>query len=177
MEMEDSSQKKAKGIVLRGYLKFVKRKWGTPAMKEVMDFAGIEEMPKEQQWLPVELFDRTLEWIRLKKGADMVTEAARFAAKDLGVLTQLFTSVMGVDSLLLRSSNTYPTIFNYGSMKISVNGKSAEVHMQDVVTSEGICRAWKGGLIGLMELSKSTGTVREVPSGSPSDCLYIIEWS
>ena len=170
------SEKKAKGVVLKGYLKFVKRKWGFQGMEEVMKYAGIEELPYDSQWLPVEVFDRTLEWIRINKGMDMVTEAARFSAKDLGIFVHLFTSVMGIESLLKRSQETYPMMFNYGEMIIEKDGKKAEVLLKGVVTSESICKAWKGGLIGLLELSRNNGTVEELPTDNPEDCRYVIKW-
>ena len=169
--------KKAKGVVLNGYLKFIKRKWGFQGMEDAMKFAGIEEMPYDSQWLPVDIFDRTLEWIKTNRGMDMVTEAARYSAKDLGVFVHLFTSVMSIESLLKRTKETYPTMFNYGSVEVSVDGKKAVVLLKEVVTSDCECPAWKGGLTGLLELSRNSGDVVQIQSDAPWDRKYEISWN
>ncbi len=170
------SEKKAKGVVLNGYLKFIKRKWGFQGLEDAMKYAGIEEMPYDSQWLPVEIFDEVLDWIRVNKGMDMVTEAARYSAKDLGVFVHLFTSVMGIESLLKRTKEAYPTMFNYGSVEIENSDRKAVVTLKGVVTSECECPAWKGGLTGLLELSRNRGTVEQVSSDDPLDCRYEIIW-
>jgi hypothetical protein len=173
----DKDGKKAKGVVLNGYLKFIKRKWGFQGMEDAMKYAGIEDMPYDSQWLPVEVFDRVLEWVKVNKGIGMVTEAARYSAKDLGVFVHLFTSVMSIESLLKRTKETYPTMFNYGDIDINIKDRKAEVVLKDVVTTGCECQAWKGGLIGLLELSRNKGTVVELPSENPLDCRYEIDWS
>ena len=79
------AQKHAKGAVLNGYLKFIKKKWGTNGLNEAMKYAEIEKMPLDSEWLPVIKFDLVMEWIVKNKRIDMVKEAGRYSARDLGI--------------------------------------------------------------------------------------------
>ncbi len=170
------NEKMAKGAVLNGYLKFIKKKWGLNGLKEAMAYANIKKEPRDGEWGLARNFDLILEWIAKNKGMKQVKEAGRYSAKDLGVFGYIFGAVVGAEKLLKRMEATYPTMFNYGKMVIEIGDKSAVINIKGAAISDYDCPAWEGGLIGLMEIARSNGRVKVRKPENPEDCRYMVEW-
>ncbi len=171
------AEKMAKGAVLNGYLKFIKKKWGKIGLEEAMGYAGLQKMPKDADWGPAEQFDKVLEWISNKKGIEYVKEAGRYSAKDLGIFGYIFGAIVGAEKLLKRAKEVYPTMFNYGDFHIEMKGSnSAIINIRGASLTKYDCPAWEGGLIGLMEITRSNGHVHVEKPDSPEDCKFTLEW-
>lgn len=172
------AEKMAKGAILNGYLKFIKKKWGKFGLEEAMKYAGVKKMPKDGEWGPAYEFDKVLEWIANNKGMNNVKEAARYYAKDLGIFGYIFGAIVGPERLLNRMKETYPTMFNYGDPLIDMEkgGNKAVITFKGASLTEYDCPAWEGGLIGLMEITRSNGRVKVLEPDNPEDCKFMVEW-
>lgn len=169
-------EKKAKGAVVNGYLKLIKRKWGIQGVEEAMEYAGIKTRPKDGEWLSMVRTDKVLEWIAKNKGMEYVREAGKYTAKNMGIFQYLFASIIGMERFLKRAEETYGTIFNFGEIRIKIDGKTATANLKGARFSQYSCTAWEGALLGFMEVTKSHGTVKALKPDSPEDCKFFMEW-
>ena len=166
--------RKLKGSVPNGYLNYVKRKWGVTGMEDAMKFADISTRPKDGDWFPMEKSERILEWIALNRGMEQVKEAGRYAAMDLGVFKHLFASLMGLNALLKRSVSNYKLIFNFGDMSFKRTDDGFMIVIKDGRVTDYSCPAWEGAIGGLIQLTRSRGTV-ESSEGRVEDCTFVIK--
>ncbi len=171
------SEKMAKGAVLNGYLKFIKKKWGLAGLQEAAKYAGIEENPKDGEWIPAEMSTSVLMWIKEKKGEKYVIEAGKYASTDLGVFTYIVASFMSVEKFIRRARDTYKTLFNYGEFIIEEGDKKATITIKNAREPEPSCLAWEGALLGILEITKTKGKVTPIEPDSEEDCKYVVEWS
>ncbi len=167
---------KAKGSVVNGYLKFVKKKWGIQGMEEATKYSGIKKRPKDGEWFSMVKTDKVLEWIARNKGVEYVREAGKYTAKDLGIFEYLIASIVGIGRFLQKAEETYSTVFNFGDLRIKIEEKRAIVDMRGAKITEYSCTAWEGALLGIMEVTKSHGTVNPLKPDDPGDCKFFMKW-
>ncbi len=169
-------ERKAKGAIVNGYFKLIKRRWGIQGVTEAMKYANIGTQPKDGEWFSMEKTDRVLEWIAKNKGTDYVREAGKYTAKDLGIFRYLIASIVGIERFLKKAEETYETMFNFGKIKIKIDEKTAVVELKGVRVTEYSCIAWEGALLGIMEVTKSHGAVTPLEPGGPEDCRFFMKW-
>ena len=169
-------EKRAKGVVANGYMKFIKRKWGIEGLNQAMEYAGIKRELRDGEWFSMTKTDKLLEWIGRKKGMEYVIEAGRYTAKDMGIFRYMFASIMGMERVLRRAQDAYGTIFNFGKIDIEMNGKKAKITFRDARLTEYSCMAWEGALQGLMEVTRSHGSVKPLEPQNPEDCAFEMQW-
>ncbi len=170
------AEKMAKGAVLNGYLKFIKKKWGIDGLQAAAKYAGIEENPKDGEWIPAEMATSALTWIMENKGEKYVVEAGRYATTDLGVFTYIVASFMSVEKFIKRARDTYKTLFNYGDFVIEEGNNKAIITIKNAKHPEPSCLAWEGALQGILEITKNRGKVTPVEPDNEEDCKYVVEW-
>ncbi len=167
----------AKGAVLNGYLKFVKKKGGIEGLQEAAKYVGMDENPKDGEWIPAEMATSVLMWIKEKKGDKYVVEAGRYVSTDLGVFTYIVVSFMSVEKFIRRARDTYKTLFNYGEFIIEEEDNKATITIKNTREPEPSCLAWEGALQGILEITKAKGKVTPVDPDNEEDCKYVMEWS
>ncbi len=168
-----------KGAVVNGYIKFVKRKWGISAKEEMMNFLGIKKQPKDGEWVSLLITEKALAWIGENKGEEYVREAGRYALKDLGIFKYLIASLMTMDRFLERAESTYSTIFNYGKFVLEKTDEGAIVTLKDVLLTEYSSYSrisWHGAFMGIMDITKTNGTVKIIPPDGERDLKYELKW-
>ena len=165
-----------KGAILNGYLKFIKKRWGKIGLQDAMSYANINKMPKDGEWVPTKKVDKVLERLAENKGTDQVREAGRHAAKEMGIFGYIFGTIVGIERLLKRAKDTYPSLFSEGDMIVEMDDNRAVVTMTQASTSEHSCTAVQGRLIGMLEYTKSNGRVKSLEPDSPHDCKFLLTW-
>lgn len=169
--------RKCKGAAINGLLKYIKKKWGEQGLRDAMKVAGIARTPRDGEWMPVEKRNALYEWLIKNKGQKQVYEAARHAARDLGIFSFLF-SFVGVEKLLEKARLNYSTLYNYGEVVIEKQEeRKVRVVMKGVGTEKYLCDLWEGAIQGLMDITKSGATLRKTAADAPDDCAYIIRWN
>ncbi|NPA75498.1 MAG: hypothetical protein GXO25_05400 [Euryarchaeota archaeon] len=171
-----AEEKKVKGALVNGYLKYVKKKWGNAGLQEVKARAGIERNIKDGEWVPVDNAVAVLEWIKNTKGESHVVDAGRHTAKDLGVFKYIIASFMSIERFIHRAQDTYNTLFNYGAIIIKDTDKGAIVTLRDSRDTDSSCLAWEGALKGIMEVTRTHGTVTPIEPDAPEDCKFEMVW-
>jgi len=61
------TERLVRGARLKGYMNFVKKRWGADRYQEVAKYAGVSQLPKDGDWVPLKYATKILEWIRIKK--------------------------------------------------------------------------------------------------------------
>ncbi len=168
--------RKCKGAVINGQLKYIKKKWGQQGLKEAMSFAGFSRAPRDGEWIPISKNHLLYEWLIKNKGRKQVYEAARYTAMDLGIFSFIF-SFVGMEKLLEKARLNYKTLFNYGDIVIEKLGeRKVKITMKEVGTEKFICDIWEGAIRGLMDVTKSGGTINRTTPDESIDCVYIVRW-
>ena len=87
--MED---RKVKGSVLLGYMKFIHKAWGQDGLDELISDIGIDPDIKEDMLYIDEWSAKILAWIADNKGEEYIERAGKYAITDLGVLSYIVES-------------------------------------------------------------------------------------
>jgi hypothetical protein len=107
---------------------------------------------------------------------EYVVEAGKYAPKNMGVFASFFAAVIGIERMLRRGEDVYKTVFNFGEIRIHINGRKAVVEIKGGRVTEYSCAAWKGAFEGIMEVTKTIGTVKPLEPDEPEDCKFLLEW-
>ena len=172
------SDKKLQGSVLLGYVKFIRQKWGADGVSECGSKIGLDlSLINEGRWYNHDISKAILKWIAEEKGLENVERCGNFSTKELGFLSYLVRFV-NVKSLLKRAPESYANAFSWGRLTVSARENSAVIRMHDASTSELDCVAWLGAFRGMLEQTRTKGTVKETQcqsKGAPH-CEFLMEW-
>ena len=170
--------RQVKGAVLIGYMKFIRKTWGKEGLEEFISAIDIEPVIQEDRWYDDVWSTKTLAWISENKGEDYVERSGKFAIMNLGEMSNI-VEFLDIRSILKRGSESYMKGFDDGDFIVELGVDNATIK----ITGSGVddsyaCRAWIGVFKGMLEITKTTGTVREVQCerDGASHCEFIIEW-
>jgi hypothetical protein len=176
-----SDKRRVKGGVIRGYFDFVRHQWGSDGVRECGEAIGLNPQKiKEDQFYPAEIDEKILRWISETKGSQYVQKAGNHTVKNLGVLSYLVKFV-NIKHLLKKAKDNYNDAFDYGDVSILTDefGKRAVVIMKNCNITEESCNAWLGAFEGMMEITRTKGSVklnkRQI-NGDDYD-EFILDWS
>lgn len=172
------SEKKVRGSVLNGFIKYIKRSWGDKGLKNFSDYAGYDPMKiKDKKWYDVELLVKIHTWLAEEKGKKYLRMAGRHTVQDLGMLSYLIKFAK-VETLLKKAPKSYRDGFNYGDSIIEVEERKAVAKMKNVILDEYTCEAWRGVFEGVLKATNTEGKVEpfEDHTKGENDCYYLITW-
>ncbi len=171
-------EKRAKGAVANAYLKFIKKKWGMDGVKKAMEYAEIKENPKDGEWFSLKKTYALLDWIEKEHGKEHIVDAGKGMMKGMGGdFKFMFAVVVGFERVLDRvQKEISELLFKGASVEINKKGKSASIRLKGFKMGEMSCMAWMGALMGVMEVTKTKGTVEVLDSGNNEDCLIRATW-
>lgn len=175
------SERRLKGGVILGYLDFIKRQWGQEGVDECLIDVKINASSlKSETYYPVEIDEQVLKWISETKGMEFVKKAGNHTVKNLGSLAYLVRFV-NIKHLLKKAKENYEDTFDYGEISVLCDefGKRAVVIMKDSNIIEESCIAWEGALEGMMEVTRTKGTVKRTKCQMKGDIYdeFILDWN
>jgi len=151
------NDKLLKGGVLLGYFNFIRHQWGDDGVDECIKVTGVNPRQlKEEAYYPWEMNKAILEWISGSKGMECMN---RF---------------------LQKAKANYEDTFKYGEVSVLNDGfgKRATVIMKNCNVIEESGNAWLGAFEGMMELTRSKGTVKHIKrqvDGADYD-EFLLDW-
>ena len=174
------SEQRLKGGVILGYFNFIKLQWGQEGVDECINDLGLNlDTIKEESFYPLEMDEDILRWISQNKGMEFVRKAGNHTVKNLGNLAYLVRYV-NIKHLLKKAKDNYMDTFDYGEVSILSDdfGKRAVVIMKDSNRIEESCLAWEGAFEGMLEVTRTKGTVRQSKRQIDGDLYdeYILDW-
>ncbi len=175
------SERRLKGGVILGYLDFIKRQWGQAGVDECINAINIDiSKLKPETFHPGAIDEGVLKWISRNKGEEFVKKAGNHTVKNLGSLAYLVRFV-NIKHLLKKAKENYEDAFDYGEISVLCDefGKRAVVIMKDSNIIEESCMAWEGALEGMMEVTRTKGTVKMTKCQMKGDIYdeFILDWS
>ncbi len=174
------SERMMKGGVMLGYFDFIRNQWGEYGITECIEATGVDPGKlREEVGYPSEMDERVLRWISEIKGMDYVRKLGVHTVKNLGELSYLVRFV-NIKNLLMKFQDNYHDTFQFGELSMLMDkfGKRATIIMKDCNSQEESCMAWLGAFEGMMEVTKTKGTVRLVKrqiNGNDYD-EYLLNW-
>jgi len=176
----EPEERKLKGAVLRGYYKFIRKKWGVEGQKECEAATGvIDGNLKEEIFYPNEWSVKIQEWMSSTHGMPLCRQCGAFTVQNLGILAYL-VKFANIKFLLKRAPKSYGEAFNFGRMEVALDedNKRAVLRMYDANYNQEACEMWWGVFEGCLEMTRTKGTVQKVlcQREDSGHCEYVIEW-
>ena len=169
-------ERMTKGHVIKGYARYIKKKWGNDGVLECQKAIGQEGFNlKDGQWYPEEINQSILHWIYDAHGPEFVEKAAEFTISERGLIA-FAAKIAGIEKILERGVEDYYRSFNYGDIKIDIGDGRATVTLTNSTVDEIDCLSWKGALKGILVLVNKKGTVEQFEctfKGSDA-CKYLM---
>lgn len=171
-------ERRTRGSVLNGYLKFIKEKYGGAELKVARADMGIDNLNfKDGQYYQDEIIGNVLRWINRNKGEDAVKEAGRFLLHNMGILSWM-VRFSDFYTLALKFPKNYGEVYAFGSCEIDVsNPKIIKMVLKDVCYYEEACLVWEGICVEALAITKTKGTVTHSGCGRQGkmECVFVIE--
>ncbi len=178
-EITMSEERKAKGAVINGYLKFVKKTYGAKGLEDCKAAIGIDPSTiKDGLWYEDAINDRIFTWLEETHGFSAVEKASRYTTKDLGLMSYIVRFV-NVKRILKEFPKNYQTLFDYGTLEVEfIDDNNAILRLYDGATSKYSCPAWMGAFYGALEMTKTKGSVEETKCQfkGADHCEFKISW-
>ena len=171
-------ERMAKGRLMKGYLKYIKKKWGNDGVDRCRNDLGIrDEKILDDSWYPEEINGKLLHWIADNYGESHVEDAAAFTVTQSGLIA-FAAKIVGIEKVLERGVDDYYRSFNFGDIKIDVEGKQALVRLTDSTADLIDCLSWRGAFKGIFNLVGKKGTIKEIECTYKGGryCEFLMEW-
>jgi hypothetical protein len=171
-------ERKIRGSVINGYLKYVEKTWGKSGLEKCLADVKIAGMEfKDGGLYPYQIDQEIVIWISKNYGMDSVRKAGKHTVKNLGLLAYL-VRFASIETMLQKAKNAYQETYSFGRVDMRTDGKRAVATMKDVSDIPENCQGWIGALEGLLELTRTKGTVSHTKCQLRGDphCEYEITW-
>lgn len=173
------SDRKVKGAVLAGYRKFILDTWGEETVEEYLSATLVERDIKESDWYDDALSSTTLKWIAETKGEEFLERSGRYTVMNLGELAHV-VDYLDIKTILERGPESYKEAFSEGFFKVEFQESGATIWISGSAGEDPYaCRTWLGVFAGMLEMTRTVGTVEEVDCerGGASACEFVMEWT
>lgn len=147
-------------------------------MKKVEEEIGFDlDEFEEKKWYDIDILKDIHEWIADNKGDEYIRWGGNYTVKDLGVLSYII-KFANLKTLLKRAPKSFNDAYNFGEIEVDIQEKKAVVKLKDWSFDEYSCPSWAGALKGMMEMTNTSGTVKETQcqrEGAPY-CEFVMDW-
>jgi len=171
-------ERRIRGSVMNGYLKFIKKKWGVEGLTKCKMDVGIDDMEfKDGRYYQDEIVGNVLRWINREKGPEAVKDAGRSILHNLGMLSWLvrFTDIK---TLAERFPKNFSEVYAFGKCWVDCSDpKSMILKFKDVGYYEEACLVWQGVCEEALVMTKTAGRVMHTKcerAGAPY-CEFLID--
>jgi len=168
-----------RGSMPLGFISYIKKTWGQEGLDQFIKDTGVDPKNlKEGQWYDISSSGIVQEWIFKNKGEEQVVKSGAYTVKNQGLFSYVIRFA-NIKSILKKAPENHSEVFKCGTMKVDIQDNHAKVIMRDTAADEYSCIAWRGALIGALELTNTKGTVKETQcqlKDGASHCEFLVEW-
>jgi hypothetical protein len=171
--------KKNKGTLVKGYHRFIKKKWGAEGLKDIKEKTGVDlSNIQDEKWYPYEDTRAVLEWVEGTHGMDYCRQLGFSTIAEQGIIS-FAARIIGIEKVLGRGIRDFRDTMGFGRIDIEIGEKRAALTLTDVCEVECECQSWLGAFQGLLELTKTKGTVTKTKCQAKGDdgCIYEMAWN
>lgn len=172
------ADKMVRGSVFRSYYKFIKKKWGKDGLSECSASVGLDpDDVYDGNWYPIEMNDAIVQWIVKEKGTQNLEPLGVYVSKDMGLL-YFVARFLNMKMFLKKFRDIYHEVFDFGDIEIDIKDNGASIRVIDNAYSEHSCDVWVGSFKGMLDVTKTKGTVekKQCISDGKDHCLYELKW-
>ena len=174
------SERQIKGGVLKGYLKFIRYQWGADGLADCESQIGLDLKDiQEEIYYSLEINEAILKWVSEQKGNEYLVKMGNYTVKNLGVLSYI-VRFANIKFLLRKAKENYTDTFSYGRCSVLTDetSKRATIIFKDTNLIEESCLVWQGALEGMLEITRTKGTVTETKCQvhGAEYCEYLMNW-
>ncbi|MCK4718392.1 MAG: hypothetical protein KAT70_06965 [Thermoplasmata archaeon] len=171
-------ERRIRGSSLNGYLKFIKKKWGTSGMEQCMRDIGIDDMTfKDGHYYQDEVVGNVLRWVHREKGREAVVEAGGSILHNLGILSWL-VRFANISTLAEKFPKNYSEVYTFGKCWVDTSDpKNITISFKGVGYYEEACLAWEGICKEALAMTKTKGRVTHTKCERLGDerCVFLVE--
>ena len=137
-----------------------------------------QNVPKDGQFIDMAKAHRLLDWVVEAHGEEYLLEAGLSLPKQMGGdLKFMLASALGFDRILKRVPREISKLtFGEDSVDVSVDENSASIRLKGFRMDDNSCVFWRGVLIGVMKVTRTSGEIEIAESGNEQDCLLNARW-
>ncbi|KYK27819.1 MAG: hypothetical protein AYK23_02105 [Candidatus Proteinoplasmatales archaeon SG8-5] len=172
-------EQKIRGSVLLAYMDFIRLKWGNLAFQKCLEDIEYHTAIKPGEYYDNEVRELILKWITDEKGKDYARDLGRFVVKNLGLLAWI-VRFANPKIIAKKFPDNYSEVYTFGRVEVETEDRNVIViRLYDVNTIEESCLSWHGVCEGVLDLTKTTGTVTKntCQLDGADFCEYEIEYS
>ncbi len=174
------ADRNVRGSVIHGYLKYIRKIWGQEGLGECLRATKVNPKNiKEGKWYDVKNSEEVLIWIGDNKGELYVERCGNHTVKDLGILSYIVRFAR-IESIIRKAPESYADAFDYGRVEVDINTEDhrAVINMYETHPHKYSCYAWRGCFKGMLDITKTFGTVEEVKCQLKDDdhCEFLMKW-
>jgi len=171
-------ERKVRGSILNSYLGFVTKKWGKEGYRLCMSDIGLWGEFRDGNYYQDAIRENILRWISREKGEPFVLECGRYIASNLGILSWL-VRFSDPKTMANKFPKNFSEIYSYGKIETDTSKENLIiVKLYDVCRIKESCDVWRGVCEGLLEVTKTKGTVKETKCMLDRDkyCEFTIKY-
>ena len=175
---EEDENRKIRGRVISGYVKFIKKKWGSNGLSSCQAETGLDlSNIIDEKWYPNKDSYNIQKWLAEQHGLDMCKQLGFAVATNIGVISYL-ARLAGLKRVLDRATLEYRENLTHGQIRVDMGEKSAKIYFKDVNSGETQCITWIGVFEGIMHITKTKGSVKKIACELKGDenCVYELRW-
>ncbi len=162
-------ERKVRGSILNSYMGFVTKKWGRDGYRLCMSDIGLWGEFRDGNYYQDAIRENILRWISREKGEEYLKECGKFIATNLGILSWL-VRFSDPKTIANRVPKNFSEIYSYGRIETNTD-KDGEivVRLFDVCRIRESCEVWFGVCEGILEATKTNGSVEETKCALKGD--------
>jgi predicted hydrocarbon binding protein len=158
----DVMERKVRGSILNSYMGFVTKKWGKDGYRLCMSDIGLWGEFRDGNYYQDAIRENILRWMAREKGEEYLRECGKYIATNLGILSWL---VRFADPKTIASKfpKNFSEIYSYGKMETITDTDGVIIlKLYELCRIKECCEVWHGVCEGILESTKTKGTVEEV---------------
>lgn len=169
-------ERRTRGSVLNGYLKYIEHEWGNLELKVARADMGIDNLNfKDGQYYQDEIIGNILRWINRNKGEDAVKGAGKFILHNLGILSWM-VRFGDFQTLALKFPKNYSEVYAFGSCEVDVSDPNKiKMILKDVCYYEEAHIVWEGICEEALAITKTKGEVGHTSCKEAGECHCLFE--
>jgi len=172
-------ERQIRGSVLNTWLKYVHRQWGAGGLSQCIRALSVREGKfKDSKMYDYVLVEELTRWISSEKGMKYVRAGGTFHVTNLGMFA-FIVKFLDIKTIAKRGATTFGQLYSFGKAEYDLSphdGLVAQIH--DVSTVEEVGEVWIGVLEGMLQVTKTKGTVTKTKCRLKGDdfCEYVVKY-
>jgi len=141
---------------------FITKKWGNEGKRHCMSDIGLWGEFRDGNYYQDAIRENILRWMAREKGEEYLHECGKFIVSNLGILSWL-VRFSDPKTIASKFPKNFSEVYSYGKIEAVTDAESEiTIRLHDLCRIKECCEVWRGVCEGVLEATKTKGTVEEV---------------